>query len=303
MRIRLASTLLVAGAVTIAALVFAGDRLALEAQALLLRPSAFDGDSPEPEVTIECDKPDCETGAIFYEVVVDATGRPRAVRFEAEIMADATGRSRLARFNAGIPFLERSTRTRAAKAALAARWPAPESAQPFRAFQSVGIIPPERLPTRRVPFPETEGQAVSITLERAPSYGPYAPYAVTLDSDGDVELCEPEYSRAPGPHRSHISSAAFEALVQEFREADFFSLDDRYAAHATDGAVYYLRVRIGDQEKTVVDFYGNQVGMPRVITRLQTAVDEAVEASRSISPPQDAGAWADCPASLSKTTG
>lgn len=271
MRIRLPIGLFIAGAVTIATLVFAGDRLAFEAQALLLRPADQATEPmPWPDVAIQCDNPDCVAGYISYEVVVDSTGRPRAVRFENE--------SRL---------IEQSARAKSAEAALAARWPAPESGQPFRAFQLVQVLPPERLPSRHVPFPDTEGQAVSITLERAGNYDPYGIYSVTLDSDGDIDFCGPGFVKAPGQQRSRISRQAFDALVQEFREADFFSLDDHYVSNTAESEDIHLRVRIGDQEKMVMDSGGFEVGMPAVIRSLQMAVDEAAETSRWVGSPQE----------------
>lgn len=286
MRIRLPIGLFIAGAVTIATIVFAGERLAFEAQALLLRPTdhVFDGSNWGPEVTIHCDKPDCEAGAIWYEVIVDAAGRPRAILTEGEYRFDP------------------SARARAARAALAARWPAPDSGRAFRAFLTVLNAPPERSPTRQVPFPDTEGRPVSITLERAGMYNRYGIYSVTLESDGDVDFCGPVV-KAPGPHQSRISRAAFEALVQEFREADFFSLDDRYVAPDPDGEDNHLRVRIGDREKSVMDAGGFEVGMPAVIRSLQKAVDEAAETSRWVGSPEewasDGGDIAQCPTALS----
>jgi hypothetical protein len=271
MRIRLPIGLFIAGTVTIATLVFAGERIAFEAQALLLRPTdhVYDASSWGPEVTIYCDKPGCEPGMIYYEVIVDAAGRPRALLTELEFRFDPSARSR------------------AARAALAARWPAPESGRPFRGYQVVLNAPPERLPTRHVPFPDTEGQAVSITLERAGMYDPYGIYSVTLDSDGDIDFCGPGFVKAPGQQRSRISRLAFDALVQEFRKADFFSLDDHYVSNTAESEDIHLRVRIGDQEKMVMDSGGFEVGMPAVIRSLQKAVDEAAETSRWVGSPQE----------------
>lgn len=298
---RLPVSLIVAGAATVAMVVFDGERLAFEAHAILMRPTAFQGPDamPEPlEVTIECDKPDCEAGQAHYEVVVDATGRPRAVRFDGALLPDAAGRPRFTRFNVDVPFLKPSFRTRGSEAALAARWPAPESGRPFRAFQLVGIVPPERLPTRHLPFPDPEGQPISITLERVGPYSPYGTYIVTLDGDGDVNFCGSSFIKAPGPHRAGINRAAFDALVQKFRAADFFSMEDRYLARPSDGPTYYLSLRIGDQEKTVIDYAGRTVGMPAVIRRLQTAVDEAAGTSRWVGSPEEWGshtASVNCP--------
>lgn len=271
MKIRLPLGLFIAGTVTIATIVFAGERIAFEAQALLLRPTdhVLDGSNLVPEVVIYCDKPTCDAGAIWYEVIVDAAGRPRAILTEGEHRFDPSARSR------------------AARAALAARWPAPESGRPFRAFQTVMMVPPERPPTRHVPFPDTEGQAVSITLERAGMYDPYGIYSVTLDSDGDIDFCGPGFVKAPGRQRSRISRPAFDALIQEFREADFFSLDDRYISNTAESEDIHLRVRIGNQEKTVMDAGGREVGMPAVIRNLQKAVDEAAETSRWVGSPEE----------------
>ncbi len=305
MRIWLPLGLFIAGAVTVATVVFAGERLTFEAQALLMRSTAFQGPdaTPEPpEVMIECDKPDCEAGVIYYEIVVDGTGRPRAIRFDAAIMPDPTGRPGLTRFKVKIPVLKPSIYTRAAEAALAARWPVPESGRPFRAFQGVSVVPPERLPSRHLPFPDTDGQSVSITLERVGPYSPYGAYVVTLDSGGDIDFCGPGYLKAPGPHQSRINPAAFDALVGKFRAADFFSLDDRYLANPGDGPTYYLRLRIGDQEKTVVDYSGRTVGMPAVVRNLQKAVDEAAGTSRWVGSQDEwgsHGAEVNCPTPFS----
>lgn len=160
------------------------------------------------------------------------------------------------------------------------------------------------MPTRHVPFPVTDGQAVSITLERENQLGTGSEYAVTLASDGVIDFCGQSYLKVPGQHRERISSMAFETLVGEFRKADFFSLDDRYIGPAEDGPTYYLRIQIGDQEKTVVDFFGGMEGMPAVVTSLQDAVDEAAGTSRWIGTPLEwgsGGAMEDCPTPLSET--
>lgn len=285
MRIWLPLGLIIAGAATVATVVFAGERLWFEAHALVMRPAnpAIDAGYSAPEVTIQCDKADCHAGSIFYEVIVDATGRPRAIRTKGEYQ------------------FESSTRARAAKAALAARWPASESGRPFRAFQVVLSVPPERRPTRHLPFPDTEGQPVSITFERGGIYNPRGRYFVTLNSDGGVEFCgQPNFVKAPGSHQSRISDAAFEALVRKFRDADFFSLDDHYVSLTAEGVDDYLRVRIGDQEKTVMDADGREVGMPAVIRSLQKAVDEAAETSQWVGSPEE---WVSSPEAVTCPTG
>lgn len=160
------------------------------------------------------------------------------------------------------------------------------------------------MPTRHVPFPDTNGQAVSITLERLNQLGTGSEYVVTLGSDGVVDFCGQSYLKVPGRHREGISSTAFDTLVREFRTADFFSLDDGYIGPADDGPTYYLRIQIGEQEKTVVDFSGGMKGMPAVVTRLQDAVDEAAGTSRWIGTPLEwgsGGAMEDCPTPLSET--
>lgn len=289
MKIRPALALFVGGAAAIATLVFTDERLWFETHALLMRPAVQPVQTWHlmPDVVIRCDKPDCEAGFLFYEVIVDADGRPRATRFDG-----------------GSRNLEPSARAKAAQAALAARWPTPRSGKPIRSFQHVSVLPHERMPTRHVPFPETNGQAVSITLERENQLGTGSEYVVTLSSDGVVDFCGQSYLKVPGQHRERISSTAFESLVREFRKADFFSLDDRYIGRADDGPAYYLRIQIGEQEKKVVDFFGGREGMPAVVTSLQDAVDEAAGTSRWIGSPLEwgsGGAKEDCPTPLNET--
>lgn len=215
-------------------------------------------------------------------------------------MVGADGRPRAVRFEGGSRDLEPSARAKGAQAALATRWPTSASSQPIRAVQQVSVLPHERFPTRHTPFPDTEGKPVSITLERAGIYNPHGIYSVTLDSDGDIEFCGPGFVKSPGPHQSRISRAAVEALVQEFRKADFFSLDDNYVSYSAESNDNSLRVRIGGQEKTVMDAAGREVGMPAVIRSLQRAVDEAAETSRWVGSPEE---WVSNPGAVRCPTG
>ncbi len=85
-----------------------------------------------------------------------------------------------------------------------------------------------------------------------------------------------------GRRRSHIDPVRVENLLGQFRDADFFSLKDRYITPMTDMPTYTVSVRIGAESKTVEDYVGAQDGMPEVVTHLENAIDAAANTARWI---------------------
>ena len=80
-----------------------------------------------------------------------------------------------------------------------------------------------------------------------------------------------------GELKDHASAQAIQGLLESFRQADFFSLDDRYALVASDAPTYTVGIRIGAITKTVVDYIGDEVGMPQAVTNLEREIDAVVD--------------------------
>jgi hypothetical protein len=78
----------------------------------------------------------------------------------------------------------------------------------------------------------------------------------------------------PGTHKDWIAPATVAALFAQFRKAGFFNLRSLYRAEITDGAAYVLTADAGQRHKSVEDYMGRLIGMPKVVTELEDAVDK-----------------------------
>lgn len=147
------------------------------------------------------------------------------------------------------------------------------------------------------PFPAVIEDELKITLQRTACLGSCPDYTVTIDGQGNVEFRtqgenfpgEFEVHRSfsqsdgilfSGVHTDKIDPGIVAELVEQFREAEFFSLNDEYRAQVTDSPAYILTMNTGTASKTVVDYVGDRVGMPESVTELQDAVDRAAGSAR-----------------------
>lgn len=146
-------------------------------------------------------------------------------------------------------------------------------------------------------FPIVDRDKLTIALQRSACFGACPDYSVTIHGDGRVvfETDGEATDLVSGLHRAmafssgvlvrgrhddRIDPAAVAALVQQFREAHFFSLRDEYAAQITDHPTYVLTIDTGHGKKTVVDYVGQEVGMPRSVSHLQEEVDRLAGTAR-----------------------
>lgn len=88
------------------------------------------------------------------------------------------------------------------------------------------------------------------------------------------------YVVAPGQREYDIDPKVVDALLQKFRDANFFSLKDDYSAQITDNPTYALEVDTGNGKKQVIDYVGQKAGMPVAVTQLEDAVDEVAQTGR-----------------------
>jgi ankyrin repeat protein len=146
----------------------------------------------------------------------------------------------------------------------------------------VTVVQAERLPARHVPFPEVRRDAVQIRLTRSSCFGSCPSYAVTISGDGSVLFVGEGSVNVEGEHRYAIPVERVDALIRQFRDGDFWSLDDHYEVPVTDQATYTLTFSAGGVTKTVTDYVGRGGGMPRIVTALEEAVDEAADSARWI---------------------
>ena len=116
---------------------------------------------------------------------------------------------------------------------------------------------------RAMSFPEVHDLgAVTITLSRG-SYGLKISGDGTVEYDGSGAVC------VEGKHRGRISEADFRTLLDDFRGAGYFSLEDEYGGVATDSYTTTSSIAIGYQKKQVQ----YMVDAPDELTKLEDAID------------------------------
>ncbi|MGO8819175.1 MAG: TonB family protein [Terriglobia bacterium] len=116
-----------------------------------------------------------------------------------------------------------------------------------------------------VPFPEVKDyRSVVITMDTGD-------YSLRIVGDGTVEFEGRGFVLLPGKHHGAISGEEFRKLVEDFRDSDFFSLDDRYYLIATDVVSTTVSIAIGSQRKSVT---AGSPGAPSALLALERSVDK-----------------------------
>ncbi len=111
-------------------------------------------------------------------------------------------------------------------------------------------------------------------LKRSACYGSCPAYSVEVNGNGEVEFNGESNVLVTGRHRGSISKQLVRDLVTYFERADYFSLKDEYAASVTDLPTYTTCIEFDGRKKSVKDYGGASVGMPRSVQDLERAIDE-----------------------------
>ncbi len=148
--------------------------------------------------------------------------------------------------------------------------------------ETVLVLPPERRPVRQVQFPlVNDWNAVQIKLRRTSCYGLCPAYSVEIQGNGNVlfEGVEGWVAEA-GQHRATIPKEAVTSLVDAFRNADFYALDDEYVWSVFDLPTYETSIEIDGRLKKVKDYGGLHIGMPATVTKLEDLIDQLADTQR-----------------------
>jgi hypothetical protein len=139
---------------------------------------------------------------------------------------------------------------------------------------NVAVFPPERQPSRRVPFPAvSDWNSVRIRLSRTRCYGACPVYSVEIRGDGTVLYKGVAFVAVTGDKVGSISKEAVKQLVTEFRNVDYYSLDD-YSADAFDIPTVETSIDIDGHTKKLIDQDGLWSGMPISVLKLEFKIDE-----------------------------
>ena len=131
-------------------------------------------------------------------------------------------------------------------------------------------------------FPKIENSRdVTITLQRAGGMGAGPTYRLTISGDGRVTYEGKAGVFIRGQRTSRLSQDAIRELVEEFRKAHFFDLNDNYRSAATDLPTCITTFQAGTLRKRVVD-YGVEIDRvaPEALIHLEKRIDEIANTRR-----------------------
>ena len=164
-----------------------------------------------------------------------------------------------------------------------------ERSQQFKPFEKNGnpvraaikdyvrLAPPEQWSGQRVPFPEIKDwNSLHMTLSRTTCFGSCPGYSVEVRGDGTVTYHGQMFVLITGEHHSRLSKKRVEELFANFRNADYFSLKERYRAGITDNPTQTTSIEFDGRKKQVIDYAGHYVGMPDVVGELEQSFDQLV---------------------------
>jgi hypothetical protein len=197
------------------------------------------------------------------------------VWIDLEIVVDETGNVSLAKAIGG----PKEFYTRAIDIALLWKFqPFVRKGKPVGAefTYGIGFLPPELLPLTRVPFPEIhDWNALRITLQRGGCVmGPSCPdYGVEIHGDGSFSYTGKAYVTTMGTVTGQISMDDMRELVDLFRAADYYSLQDEYIGAIGGPPTYTTSISIDGQSKKIEDEVGIVIGMPQAVKDIEDAID------------------------------
>jgi ankyrin repeat protein len=146
---------------------------------------------------------------------------------------------------------------------------------------AVGVNPPERWSDYPVAFPPVRDfKSVVISLKRSGCFGSCPAYKVMVHGDGTIEYEGLGFVVVHGKHRAQVPVAVVRALVEAFRRARFFSLLPNYSASITDSATNIVTISFDGHTAQVIDYVGEKVGMPDVVTDLEETIDRELGVER-----------------------
>ena len=201
---------------------------------------------------------------IVVRVTVDPSGAVISTVADKSVSADLQSRAEAAERNVRYRPFERDGHPVAA------------------AFEErVMVLPPELVPKRRISFPTVhDWDSVRITLWRTGCFGSCPSYRVEVHGDGTVLYEGQAFVAVTGSHRGSIAKEAVVELVNAFRDADYYSLQDEYIWGATDLPTFETSIEIDGRLKKVKDYAGWQIGMPLTVSKLEAEIDRLADTGR-----------------------
>ena len=142
--------------------------------------------------------------------------------------------------------------------------------------------------------PDTKNvKELAIVLQRGGGMGWGPSYQLSISGEGRVRYEGYAGVFAKGKRTAQISKVAMDQLVEEFRKAHFFELQDAYRSAATDLPVCITQFQSGPNSKRIVDYGlsssdqdGLRSGAPQELLQLEKKIDEIADSKKWVE-----GSW------------
>lgn len=121
-----------------------------------------------------------------------------------------------------------------------------------------------------------------IKLERTVCFGKCPAYSLTIKGDGSVIYEGKDNVRITGIQEATVESMIISRLLEEFEDADYYSLKDSYTGFGkSDMPTVYTSISLGDHTKSVRHYLGDN-SAPAKLTSLENKIDEIVNSAQWI---------------------
>ncbi|ACB95883.1 ankyrin repeat domain-containing protein [Beijerinckia indica] len=137
----------------------------------------------------------------------------------------------------------------------------------------IGPLKKSNRPLAHHTMPNGTLSSVRISLERSLCRGSCPSYSIELRGDGSALYTGKDFVLVTGQHAFEVSPETIQCLLAQFRKADFWSLNNSYIAPFYDSPKYQVTLMIGSHKKSVIDYVGLAVGMPKAVTALEDEID------------------------------
>ncbi len=121
---------------------------------------------------------------------------------------------------------------------------------------------------------------VEITLTRTMCYGFCPDYTVTVTGEGQVRYEGRQFVDAVGVRTATVPREDVARLLERFDAIGFERLNESYRGQMTDLPTYTVTLVRNGQRKTVQDYGGVSVGMPREVRELQQEIDRVAQTAQ-----------------------
>ena len=115
--------------------------------------------------------------------------------------------------------------------------------------------------------------ADSIRLVRGGCDGTCPIYTIEISADGNTIFDGRGFVDVHGTHHYAISKDDAAKLFAAVEADDIWSMRDRYQGQASDGSTHIITVTVGGKTKTIVDYRGQEAGMPPAVSAFEALID------------------------------